>query len=144
MESFLSNIDLHRIFCHFDEDGDGKISPYELRKCMGTVGEELSEDEAEAMVELNDTDGDGLLGFEEFVKLVGDEEEEEEKGKSLREAFRVYEMEGEECITPKSLGSALARLGRPKSMEECEAMVRWFDLNGDGVISFDEFRAMMC
>ncbi|KAH7689475.1 calcium-binding protein CML protein [Dioscorea alata] len=131
-----------KVFRYFDEDGDGKISPAELRNCMKIVGEELTEDEAEAIVTSSDTDGDGLLAFEEFVKLV-DGQGEEEKCRTLMEAFKMYEMEGKGCITPKSLKRALGRLGECKSMEDCKKMIRSFDLNGDGVISFEEFRIMM-
>ncbi|TVU27537.1 hypothetical protein EJB05_30156, partial [Eragrostis curvula] len=57
----------------------------------------------------------------------------------------MYAAEGEEqCITPASLRRMLSRLGSPQlGMEECEAMICRFDLDGDGVISFDEFRIMM-
>ena len=135
---------LERVFRNFDEDGDGKISPAELSTCMRTIGEELSAEDAEAVVVFMDSDGDGLLGFDDFLKLVEVEvEEEEEKGRNLREAFGVYKMEGEDCITPKSLRGTLERLGQSRSVEECKAMIRRFDLDGDGVISFDEFRVMM-
>lgn len=136
--------ELERIFRNFDEDGDGKISAEELRKCMRSVGEELPIEDAEAVVASVDSDGDGLLGFDDFSRLMEPKEDEEEKGRSLREAFEVYEMQGEGCITPRSLKSALERLGQARSAEECEMMVRRFDIDGDGVISFDEFRVMMC
>lgn len=133
-----------RVFRYFDEDGDGKISPSELRSCMRTVGEELSEEDAEAVVESTDSDGDGLLGFEDFVRLV-EVEGEEERTRDLREAFRMYAAsEGlEGCITPKSLRRMLRRLGESKTIEQCKVMIQRFDLNGDGVLSFDEFKVMM-
>nr|CAD1831284.1 unnamed protein product [Ananas comosus var. bracteatus] len=117
-----------------------------------SLGEELSAEAAAAVVASSDSDGDGLLGFEDFLRLLAEDEkaagisaatEEEEESCSLREAFRVYEMEGQGCITPKSLKRALRRLGDPRTTRECAAMIRGFDLNGDGVICFDEFRAMM-
>ena len=55
----------------------------------------------------------------------------------------MYEMEGSGCINPTSLKRMLNRLGESKSTEDCKAMIRMFDLNGDGVLSFDEFRIMM-
>ncbi|XP_065018747.1 putative calcium-binding protein CML19 [Musa acuminata AAA Group] len=137
-----TGIELHRVFCFFDEDCDGKISATELQSCMRAMGEELSHEDAVAVVESIDSDGDGLLGFDDIVRLV-DGEGENEKEQNMREAFRMYEMEGEGCITPKSLRSALERLGESKSMEECRNMIRRFDTNDDGVISFDEFRIMM-
>ena len=134
-----------RIFKRFDEDGDGKLSPSELRRCMGTIGEELLTEEAQELVASMDSDGDGLLGLDEFVGWMEKEirGDEERKMEELGEAFRMYEMEGGECITPKSLKMMLSRLGESRSLEECCVMIRQFDVNGDGVLSFDEFKLMM-
>jgi len=128
----------------FDEDGDGKISPTELQNCLRIIGEDLSAEDAEAVVKLIDSDGDGQLCFDEFIELAKPEEEsEEEKRRYLLEAFTVFEMDGEGCITPESLKRALDLLGRPRSVEECMEMIRRYDINGDGVICFDEFEIML-
>ena len=105
-----------RIFKRLDEDGDEKLSPSELQRCVGTLGEEL------------------LL--EEVRQVVESMEE-------LREAFRIYEMDGSGSITPKSLKKMLSRLGESRSVEDCCVMIGQFDVNGDGVLSFDEFKLMM-
>ncbi|KAK8716969.1 hypothetical protein V6N13_044257 [Hibiscus sabdariffa] len=132
-----------RVFNRFDENGDGKISPAELQRCVKAVGGELSLVEAEVAVEGLDTNGDGLLGLEGFIRLV-DEVGEEDKMKDLKEAFKMYEMEaGCGFITPKSLKKMLGRLGESRSLQDCKLMIARFDLNGDGVINFDEFRLMM-
>jgi calcium-binding protein CML len=55
----------------------------------------------------------------------------------------MYEMDGCGYITPKSLRRMLSRLGESKSVDECTTMIAQFDLNGDGVLNFDEFRTMM-
>ncbi|KAL6960444.1 hypothetical protein U1Q18_038209 [Sarracenia purpurea var. burkii] len=135
-----------RVFNHFDKDGDGKISALELRCCLGSLsgGEQISEAEAEAegVVLLMDSDGDGLLGLEDFERLM-EETNEEEKERDLREAFRMYEMDGRACITPRSLKRMLSKIGTSKSVDECGLMIVKYDLNGDGVLDFDEFKAMM-
>ncbi|KAK9112305.1 hypothetical protein Scep_019824 [Stephania cephalantha] len=132
---------MERVFRYFDEDGDGKVSVGELQSCVRAAGGELSAREAETVVEGVDSDGDGLLGPEDFAKLMeppnGDDYEE------LREAFGKYEMEGTGCITPKSLKRMMGRLGESKTIQECQAMISTFDIDGDGVLSFDEFRVMM-
>ncbi|XP_008789178.1 putative calcium-binding protein CML19 [Phoenix dactylifera] len=140
-EKIGDHSELERVFGRFDVDGDAKISSAELRLIMRAVGEEMSLEEAEAVVRSADKDGNGLLDLEEFVGLVGVEEEEKER--ELMEAFGMYEMEGEGCITPRSLKRMLSRLGASRELEECRAMICRFDLNGDGVISFDEFKVMM-
>ncbi|CAL9028391.1 unnamed protein product [Prunus brigantina] len=142
--SISSNSDLQmsKMFDFFDENGDGKISPAELQTCVRSVGGELSEEEAEAAVEASDLDGDGLLGFEEFQKLM-EATNDDNKNQQLRDAFGMYEMEGSGCITPASLKRMLSRLGDSRSIDDCKAMIRPFDLNGDGVLSFNEFTIMM-
>ncbi|KAK7323289.1 hypothetical protein VNO77_26755 [Canavalia gladiata] len=138
-----SSTDFERVLKYFDEDGDGKISPSELRNRVGLMGGELLFKEAEMVIEELDSDGDGLLSLEDFVKLM-EAAGEEEKLKDLFEAFEMY-IDTEMCgfITPKSLQRMLGRLGESKSMEECRAMIGHYDLNGDGLISFEEFRFMM-
>lgn len=60
-----------------------------------------------------------------------------------REAFAMYEMEGRGCITPLSLKLMLSKLGTHLDVAECQAMICRFDVNGDGVLTFDEFKTMM-
>ncbi|KAF7847392.1 hypothetical protein BT93_L3009 [Corymbia citriodora subsp. variegata] len=131
-----------RVFQCFDEDGDGKLSPSELRRSMALTGGELLLQEVEVAVESLDSDGDGLLCLEDFVGFMEGGDEEEKMG-DLREAFGMYVTGGCRFITPESLKRMLSRLGQSKTVDECEAMIGHFDLNGDGVISFDEFKVMM-
>jgi calcium-binding protein CML len=115
-----------------------------LRSCITTVGGQLSIEEAEAAVSFSDMDGDGLLGFQDFQCLMAGSASEEEKTEELRQAFGMYETEpGSGCITPTSLKRMLSRLGKSRSINDCKAMIRTFDLNGDGVLSFHEFSVMM-
>ena len=133
--------EFERVFHRFDEDGDGKISPGELQSFMKAIGEEISWEDAEDLVKSADLNADGLLEPEGLMKLIEGDEEEDDR--ELREAFRMLEMEGEGCITANSLGRMLSQLGTARDAEECRAMICRFDLNGDGVLSFEEFRLMM-
>ncbi|KAJ0256530.1 Calcium-binding protein CML38 [Hirschfeldia incana] len=137
--------DIEAVFAYMDANKDGRISPDELRKSFMTLGEQLSDQEAEAAVRLSDTDGDGMLDFDEFSQLIkGDDKcSEEEKRMELKEAFKMYIAEGEECITPRSLKMMLKKLGESRTTDDCRVMIRAFDLNEDGVLSFDEFALMM-
>ncbi|RCV43932.1 hypothetical protein SETIT_9G333800v2 [Setaria italica] len=140
------------LFAAFDKDADGRISAAELRLCMGAaLGEDVAAKDAEALVASADADGDGLLDGDEFARLVraqaGDgDDEEEERRRGLEAAFGMYAAEGEGArmrITPASLKRMLGRLGAHREVDDCRAMIRRFDLDGDGVLSFDEFEIMM-
>ncbi|KAF5793687.1 putative serine/threonine-protein phosphatase with EF-hands [Helianthus annuus] len=132
--------DYKRVFNHFDEDNNGMISSLELHRRLGMIcGEEILIEDVEFVVESVQSDGE--LRFDDFYSLV--ESEEDEKIEDLRKAFRMYETDGSDCITPMSLNRMLSRLGESRSVDECVGMIRQFDLNGDGVLNFDEFKAMM-
>lgn len=135
--------DLEKVFNYFDENRDGRISAAELRRCLNLMGEQLTMEDAEAAVSSSDLNGDGHLDFEEFQKLMEESFDNEERNKELRDAFGMYVMEGTSNITPASLRRTLSRLGDFRSVDDCKAMIRPFDLNGDGVLSFDEFAVMM-
>ncbi|KAK4382542.1 Calmodulin [Sesamum angolense] len=62
--------ELKEAFKVFDRDQDGFISAVELRNVMMNLGERLSDDEAEQMIREADLDGDGLVSYEEFVRMM--------------------------------------------------------------------------
>ncbi|XP_020106380.1 probable calcium-binding protein CML41 [Ananas comosus] len=139
----------YQVFRRFDADGDGKISSHELRSFLLWAGEKVAADEAERVVADLDSDGDGLMDYGDFVRLMerdngGNEEGGGDEDEDLRRAFEMFEIEkGSGCITAKGLQQVLGRLGDVRSSEECEAMIRAYDLDGDGVVDYHEFQLMM-
>ncbi|KAK1647414.1 hypothetical protein QYE76_065380 [Lolium multiflorum] len=142
------------VFAAFDKDGDGKVSASELRCGLeSTLGEDVSEEDAAAILAAADGDGDGLLNQEEFSRLAAGAHENDDdvaKRRCLMEAFGMYAASSSTedmtttMITPASLRRTLSRLGSHElGVEECRAMICRFDLDGDGALSFDEFRVMM-
>ena len=55
----------------FDEDGNGFITRTDLHHALTQMGsDKLSSDEADSLLKLVDKDGDGLINYEEFTKLI--------------------------------------------------------------------------
>ena len=59
-----------KAFKLFDEEGDGNISVKNLRRVARELGENLSDQELEAMVEEFDSDGDGKINQEDFINIM--------------------------------------------------------------------------
>jgi calmodulin len=62
--------EMREAFDAFDNDRDGLVSIEELLDVMDKIGETLSREEAERALRRGDIDGDGRLGFDEFVAFM--------------------------------------------------------------------------
>ena len=76
MDKFFSltnlcfDTELKEAFKVFDQDGNGFITPSELRQVMANLGEALTDEEIDQMIKEADMDGDGQVNYEEFVRLM--------------------------------------------------------------------------
>lgn len=57
----------------------------------------------------------------------------------FREAFRLFDKDGDGSITQEELGRVMRSLGQFAREEELEQMLHEVDINGDGCFSFEEF-----
>ena len=54
----------------FDRDGSGFIGVSELDRVFKLLGQDFKDYEIEAMIKAADADGDGLVGWEDFTKMM--------------------------------------------------------------------------
>lgn len=73
--------------------------------------------------------------FREFND--GDVEEE------IREAFRVFDKEGNGFISTAELAAVMTNIGEVLSEEETEELIAEADIDGDGNVNYEEFVAMI-
>merc|ERR1712159_103224 len=62
--------EMRKAFTLFDKNGDGFISPAELRVVMANVDENIDDEEVYGMIRIADLDGDGQISYDEFVKIT--------------------------------------------------------------------------
>lgn len=54
----------------FDNNGDGRISTAELKHMMMTMGEKMSKEEVDMLINEANIDEDGQISCEQFVRLM--------------------------------------------------------------------------
>lgn len=84
------------------------------------------------------------MEFEEFCTLAARflvEEDTEAMQQELREAFRLYDKEGNGYITTDVFKSILHELDDKLTNEELDLMIEEIDADGSGTLDFDgEFK----
>ncbi|KAL2643791.1 hypothetical protein R1flu_011378 [Riccia fluitans] len=129
-----------------DKDGDGKISMAELGLMWHSLGENITDEELFYMIRDADSDGDGLIDFQEFAKLqkIMGMEDDEEMSREIKLAFNVADVDHSGRISAAELQKVLKQLGQQKvTLAECVDMCNLVDDDGDGMISYEEFERLM-
>ncbi|KAG8063499.1 hypothetical protein GUJ93_ZPchr0003g18318 [Zizania palustris] len=159
----LNALRLRRVFDLFDRNGDGEITLDEMASALDALG--LGADRAglEATVggyipegaaglrfddfeALHRALGDALFGpiveEEEPGKMGGDDDEEEVE---MKEAFRVFDVNGDGYISAAELQAVLKKLGLPeaRNLATVQEMICNVDSDCDGKVNFGEFKCMM-
>ncbi|KAL2893076.1 putative calcium-binding protein CML27 [Bienertia sinuspersici] len=111
---------------------------------MKALGSETSQEELDQMMTEMDLDRDSYISLEEFAEFCSKKVEGDENGsQELRDAFDMYDQDKNGFISANELHLILNRLGEHCSVQDCSKMIESVDSNGDGYVSFDEFRKMM-
>lgn len=137
--------ELRRVFQMFDRNGDGRITKKELSDSLANLGIYIPDKDLVQMIDKIDLNGDGYVDIDEFgglYRTIMDERDEEE---DMREAFNVFDQNGDGFITVEELRSVLASLGlkQGRTVDDCRLMIKKVDVDGDGMVDFNEFKQMM-
>ncbi|MBA0858575.1 hypothetical protein Goshw_028297 [Gossypium schwendimanii] len=96
------------------------------------------------MIEKVDLNGNNCVDIDEFSELyrslMGDKDEEED----MKEAFNVFDQNGDGYISVDELRFVLVSLGQQeRTVDECQRMIPKVDVDVDGRVNFMEFTQMM-
>ncbi|XP_002984541.2 neo-calmodulin [Selaginella moellendorffii] len=69
--------------------------------------------------------------------------EKEERNKEFKEAFSLFDKDGDGCITTSELAVVMRSLGQNPSEAELREMIDEVDVDGNGTIDFQEFLNLM-
>jgi calcium-binding protein CML len=137
--------DLREIFLKFDIDGDGSLTELELGALVLSLGLNPTVDQITELLHKSDANNNGLIEFEEFVVMIGNDTTDEQiyTQEELLSLFRRFDRDGNGFISATELAYSMAKLGHPLTVTELGEMIREADMDGDGRISFLEFAAAM-
>jgi len=105
------------------------------------MGKNPTDDEIEDIKKEIKTDKDGNIEFSDFVETVGKKfGSGDDQEKILREAFKVFDKDGNGFLTNDELRDIMTNKGKMKlSNDEVEEMLAAVDKNADGKLNYEEF-----
>lgn len=160
----LNSIRLRRIFDVFDRNHDSLISVEELSQALNLLGLDADLSEIESMVRsyikpeniglrfedfeaLHRSLNDVFFGskYEDKLGLSNQDPDPVQDELDLKEAFDVFDENGDGFISAKELQVVLEKLGLPEGSEidRVEMMISSVDQDHDGRVDFFEFKDMM-
>merc|ERR1719438_41251 len=93
-----------------------------------------------------DEEGSGKFSFIMFCSVAAKfmiEDDEEQMKEELKEAFRLYDKEGQGFITTDVLKEILREIDTTLTEDDLDNIIKEVDEDGSGTLDFDEFQEMM-
>ncbi|XP_026827917.1 calcium-dependent protein kinase 27 isoform X2 [Ooceraea biroi] len=137
---------MRKAFQMFDTTKSGFIETMKISTILNTMGQLFDDGELNTLIEEHDPEGAGKVNFDGFCKIAGrflEEEDAEAMQEELKEAFRLYDREGNGYITTATLKEILAALDDKLTSSDLDGIIAEIDTDGSGTVDFDEFMEMM-
>ena len=140
-EDFVEEI--KQTFRLFDENNDGNIDEKELGNVFRSLGQHYTQAELAEMIAEIDSDGSGVIEFNEFLQLMRRRMRDTDTEEEMVEAFKVFDRDGDGLISLTELKLVMKQIGENLTERECEDIINAGDRDNDGKLNFDEFIRMM-
>jgi calmodulin len=132
---------MRKAFQMFDTAKTGFIETIKISTILNTMGQLFDEAELQALIDEEDPEATGKVNFDGFCNIAShflDEEDDEAMQQELKEAFRLYDREGNGYITTSTLKEILAALDDKLNSTDLDGIIAEIDTDGSGTVDFDE------
>ena len=135
---------LTEIFKELDESGEGLLSMEELKKGYKKFfTDSLTDSEFDEIMQTIDQDKSGQISIEEFLRATVNYENLVTE-KNLKYAFDYFDKDHSGFLSPDEIKEVLGINNENEDANKLvNEIIKDVDINGDGQISYEEFKTMM-
>ena len=132
--------ELQEAFNLFDTDGSGTIDSSELKAAMESLGYKQKNKMVYQMIE---NMKQKTIDFDTFLDMMTARISDGDNKDDILKVFRLFDDDDSGAITLNDLLRVARELGETMTQAELKEMIDRADLDGDGVISPEEFINIM-
>merc|ERR1719374_457481 len=107
------------------------------------MGVKVDKDDMEGYAREVDESESGKFTFTQFCQIAARfmiEDDEEQMKEELKEAFRIYDRDGQGFITTEVLKEILREIDSTLTEDDLENIIEEVDEDGSGTLDFDELQ----
>ncbi|KAK2555050.1 Calmodulin [Acropora cervicornis] len=134
--TFTVFVEYKDAFSLFDRDNNGIITTRELSAIMRSLGFNPTEEELQTMINNVDYDGNGVIDFPEFVKLMEDQKKPDEREADMMLAFRIFDADNKGYIESAELRYIILNMDNKIPQDELDELIAIADLGRDRKITY--------
>ena len=140
----LTDEQIREAFNLFDADGSGAIDAEEMALAMKGLGfGDLPRDEVERIIRSMNTDANGLVEYGEFESMIKSRMAQKDSPEEILKAFQLFDLDKKGKISFANLKEVAKLLGENPGDDVLKEMIAEADEDGDGEVSFEEFKNVM-
>merc|ERR1719348_1526651 len=116
-----------------------------MQMILKSMGVKVDKDDMDNYCSEVDEEASGKFTFAMFCAVSAKFmiEDEEQMKEELKEAFRIYDKEGQGFITTDVLKEILREIDTTLTEDDLDNIIEEVDEDGSGTLDFDEFQEMM-
>lgn len=130
-------------FYSFDQDGEGTIGRTELGDLLEALGENLTSNEVDEMMQAVDEDGSGQIDFDEFLGMMIKKMDDGQLEREIMDSFALLDKDGSGLISADELKHVVTDFCGKLTEAEVNDLLSEADITGDGLLSYEEFYKLM-
>eukprot|EP00092_Neocalanus_flemingeri_P037428 GFUD01040756.1.p1 GENE.GFUD01040756.1~~GFUD01040756.1.p1 ORF type:complete len:166 (-),score=56.87 GFUD01040756.1:41-538(-) len=130
----------------FDKEGTDTISETSMQMILKSMGVKSEKEDFQNAATVVDEAGTGQFSLPQFCSIAATfmiEDDDERMKEELKEAFKIYDKEGNGFITIEGFKDLISEIDPSLSSQDIDGIINEVDEDGTGILDFENFQEMM-
>ena len=131
---------INEVFNMFDKDNSGKIQAKDLKSLLYSIGRKEDDKRVKEFLQKFNKNEDSIISRDEFHQMLEEfYSVPEDEVQKVKEAFKIFDIKGNNKITLKQLRVILTKYCHDFTDEQCDELFNMIDLLKGEILIYPSF-----